>query len=71
MSYGQLNYICFFSFSVRETHQIAAAQQEKNARLREAFGISEHFDDGRNGNEVQVDPKKYPILRTPTPSPPR
>lgn len=29
-----------------ETHQVAEAQQEKNARLREAFGISEYFVDG-------------------------
>lgn len=36
----------FFTFRVRETHQIAQAQQEKNARLREAFGISEYFVDG-------------------------
>lgn len=35
-----------FYFSVRETHQIAEAQQEKNARLREAFGISEYFVEG-------------------------
>lgn len=58
-------------FSVRETHQIAAAQQEKNARLREAFGITEHFDESRNGSEAQVDSKKYPILHSPSPSPPR
>jgi serine/arginine repetitive matrix protein 2 len=32
--------------SVTETHQVAEAQQEKNARLREAFGISEYFVDG-------------------------
>lgn len=36
----------FFFFSVSETHQVAEAQQEKNARLREAFGISEYFVDG-------------------------
>jgi serine/arginine repetitive matrix protein 2 len=35
-----------FQFSVRETHQIAQAQQEKNAKLREAFGISEYFVEG-------------------------
>lgn len=34
------------NFSVRETHQIAEAQQEKNAKLREAFGISEYFVEG-------------------------
>lgn len=32
--------------NVTETHQVAEAQQEKNARLREAFGISEYFVDG-------------------------
>lgn len=37
--------LCAF-FSVRETHQIAEAQQEKNAKLREAFGISEYFVEG-------------------------
>jgi serine/arginine repetitive matrix protein 2 len=31
---------------VRETHQIAEAQQEKNAKLREAFGISQFFVEG-------------------------
>ncbi|XP_071446854.1 serine/arginine repetitive matrix protein 2 [Hetaerina americana] len=31
---------------VRETHQVAEAQQEKNAKLREAFGISEYFVEG-------------------------
>lgn len=31
---------------MRETHQIAHAQQEKNAKLREAFGISEYFVEG-------------------------
>lgn len=33
-------------YSVTETHQVAQAQQEKNAKLREAFGISEYFVDG-------------------------
>ncbi|XP_058053958.1 serine/arginine repetitive matrix protein 2 isoform X2 [Anopheles bellator] len=32
--------------SVRETHHIAQAQQEKNAKLRDAFGISEYFVEG-------------------------
>lgn len=37
----------FISFiSVRETHEVAKAQQEKNAKLREAFGISEYFVEG-------------------------
>lgn len=39
--------ICFaFICRVRDTHQIAEAQQEKNAKLREAFGISEYFVEG-------------------------
>lgn len=33
-------------YSVTETHQVAEAQQEKNAKLREAFGISKYFVDG-------------------------
>jgi serine/arginine repetitive matrix protein 2 len=31
---------------LRETHEIAQAQQQKNARLREAFGISDYFVEG-------------------------
>lgn len=31
---------------MRETHQIAEAQQQKNAKLREAFNISEYFVEG-------------------------
>ena len=30
----------------KETHQIAEAAQEKNARLREAFGLGEYYVDG-------------------------
>lgn len=36
----------FLSYRVRDTHQIAEAQQEKNAKLREAFGISDYFVEG-------------------------
>lgn len=36
----------FGRYAVRETHQVAAAQQEKNAMLRSAFGISEYFVEG-------------------------
>lgn len=37
----------FYSLSsLRETHEIAQAQQQKNARLREAFGISDYFVEG-------------------------
>lgn len=32
--------------NVRETHAVAEAQQEKNSRLKEAFGISEYFVEG-------------------------
>lgn len=31
---------------MRETHEIAQAQQQKNAKLREAFGISDYFVEG-------------------------
>lgn len=31
---------------MKETHQIAEAQEEKKAKLREAFGISEYFVEG-------------------------
>lgn len=41
-----LSNFTFHPFSVRETHEIAQAQQEKNAKLREAFGISEYFVEG-------------------------
>lgn len=36
----------FGRVAVRETHQVAAAQREKNEKLRSAFGISEYFVDG-------------------------
>ena len=32
--------------SAKETHQIAEAKQEKNAALKQALGISEHFVEG-------------------------
>lgn len=37
---------CYFYFSVRDTHQFADEQLKKNARLRDAFGISEFFIEG-------------------------
>lgn len=66
------------SFSVRETHQIAEAQQEKNAKLREAFGISEFFVEGssldpeRHAREAEARAaaaasKVYELVRTPSP----
>ena len=33
-------------FRAKETHQIAEATQEKNARLKEAFGLGEYYVDG-------------------------
>lgn len=33
-------------FSVRDSHQFADEQLKKNARLRDAFGISEFFIEG-------------------------
>ncbi|KAG8276493.1 hypothetical protein J6590_064655 [Homalodisca vitripennis] len=64
---------------VKETHQIAEAQQEKNAKLREAFGISEYFvegsslDPGRHAREAAAraahGPTQYQLVRTPSPPP--
>lgn len=36
----------FLFYRLRDTHHIAEAQLEKNARLRDAFGISEYFVEG-------------------------
>ena len=36
----------FVFFRAKETHQIAEATQEKNARLKEAFGLGEYYVDG-------------------------
>ena len=64
--------------SVKETHQIAEAQQEKNAKIREAFGISEYFIEGssldpeRHAREAEAKAaasKVYKIIRTPSPAP--
>lgn len=72
------NVTCTFSCSVRETHQIAEAQQEKNAKLREAFGISEFFVEGssldpeRHAREAEARAaasKVYELVRTPSPAP--
>jgi serine/arginine repetitive matrix protein 2 len=70
----------FGRVAVRETHQIAEAQQEKNAKLREAFGISEYFVEGssldpqQHVKEAQVKAaaeqnKKYTLVCTPSPVP--
>lgn len=52
--------------SVRETHQIAEAQQVKNAKLREAFGISEYFVEGSSfdpDRKAKEDLKKSTALQ--------
>lgn len=41
--------MCLFSclsHSVKESHQIAEANQEKNCKMREALGISQYFVEG-------------------------
>lgn len=56
----------FVFYSVRETHQIAEAQQEKNAKLREAFGISEYFVEGSSfdsDRKAKEDLKKSTALQ--------
>ncbi|KAK3587267.1 hypothetical protein CHS0354_034412 [Potamilus streckersoni] len=66
----------------KETHQIAEATQEKNARLREAFGLSEHYVDGsafdpnRKAKEeaakaMAMAQKKYSIVKDSDSSPER
>ncbi|XP_052797451.1 serine/arginine repetitive matrix protein 2-like [Mya arenaria] len=37
---------CFNVYLAKPTHQIAEATAEKNARLKEAFGISDYYQDG-------------------------
>lgn len=43
-----------FFYRVKETHEIAEAQLRKNEKLREAFGISEHFVEGSS-----FDPERH------------
>lgn len=71
-----VTHLYFSHCSVRETHQIAEAQQEKNAKLREAFGISEFFVEGssldpeRHAREAEARAaasKVYELVRTPSP----
>ncbi|KAH0561721.1 hypothetical protein KQX54_019019 [Cotesia glomerata] len=60
---------------VRETHQVAEAQQEKNAKLREAFGISEFFVEGSSLDperrtreaEARAAASKYELVHSPSP----
>ncbi|XP_045511776.1 serine/arginine repetitive matrix protein 2 isoform X11 [Pieris brassicae] len=54
---------------VRETHAVAEAQQEKNARLRDAFGISPRFVEGTSldpERRAREEAQKYPLVRTPS-----
>ena len=70
-----LSFVC----SVKETHQIAAAQEEKNRGLRQAFGISEYFVEGSSldpnrkvretAAKQAAEQKTYTIVRTPSPEP--
>lgn len=38
--------LLFLLGSVKETHQMAEANQEKNMKMREALGISQYFVEG-------------------------
>lgn len=54
--------------SVRETHAVAEAQAEKNARLRDAFGISPRFVEGSSldpERRARDHAQRYPLVRTP------
>merc|ERR1711928_11907 len=63
---------------VKATHQIAEAQEEKNIKLRQAFGISQYFIEGSSLNpqrkmletaaRAAAEEKTYAIVRTPSPS---
>lgn len=66
----------FYIYSVRETHEVAEAQQEKNAKLREAFGISEYFVEGssldperhtREAEAKEAATKTYELVKSPSP----
>lgn len=55
--------------SVRETHAVAEAQQAKNARLRDAFGISPRFVEGSSldpERRAREHAQRYPLIRTPS-----
>lgn len=66
-----IDFNIIFGFSVKETHQMAEAQLEKNARLRAAFGLSDTFVEGsslaRRG--AQDGNQGYTLVRTPSPVP--
>lgn len=39
--------------SITETHQLAEATEEKNARMKEALGIKDGYKDGSSFNQNQ------------------
>lgn len=64
---------------MKETHEIAEAQQRKNEKLREAFGISQYFVEGSSfdperrakeaaAKEALQATEKYALIPSPTPS---
>ncbi|XP_055862772.1 serine/arginine repetitive matrix protein 2-like isoform X3 [Biomphalaria glabrata] len=63
---------CFQIYLAKETHQLAEANQEKNARLKEAFGLTDYvdgsaFDPDRKAKEeaakaAAMAQKKYSLL---------
>lgn len=70
-----IEYFCFFLCSPKETHEIADAQIRRNASLRAAFGVSEHFVEGssfdpeRKAKEaaakVALEETKYALIPSP------
>lgn len=42
---------CVSTFSVIETHQLAEANEEKNARMKDALGIKDDYKDGSSFNQ--------------------
>jgi len=48
---------------VKDSHQLAQAQKEKNARLKEAFGLSRDFKDGSSFERNRYVHKIKPCLR--------
>lgn len=48
-----LNLCSLFTTSITETHQLAEATEEKNARMKEALGIKDGYKDGSSFNQNQ------------------
>jgi hypothetical protein len=56
--------------SFRHTHKSAAAQLERNARLRDAFGLERPEEDKfKSDIHNPKKPKTYAMVRTPSPEP--